>query len=59
LNGFKSELHWLSGFQDMDKNVKTAHGDNPVKEQLDSEEVLICSCSTDQGKTFDLSSCVL
>ena len=37
LNGFKSELRWLAGFQDMDENAKTARGDNPVKEKLYSE----------------------
>jgi len=49
----------LSRFQDMDEEVKIARGDDPVKEQLYSGETLICSCSAEQGETFELSSCPL
>jgi hypothetical protein len=59
LNGLKSEVRWLSGSQDMDEKVKIACGDEAVKEQVYSGETLICSCSTEQGKTFEPSSCSL
>ena len=38
---------WISR---IDEKVKIAAGDNPVKEQLYSEELLICSCSAEQGE---------
>jgi len=50
LNGFKSELRWLSRFQEMDEKVKIARGDHPVKENLYSGGTLTCSCSVRQGK---------
>jgi len=59
LNGLKSELCWLSRYQEMDENVKKACGDEPVKEQLYSGKTLICSCSAQQGETFEPSSCSL
>ena len=47
-------MRWLSRFRDMDDKVKIARGDDPVKEQLDSGETLICSCSAEQGETSEL-----
>jgi len=58
LNGLKSDLRRLSGFQDLDEKVKIAV-EMKLKEQLYSGETLICSCSAEQGETFEPSSCSL